>query len=147
MRVPIQRRRNRLEMNMTPMIDVVFLLIIFFLVSSHLAKQEVQAELDLPVAETGTKSQETETPRVTINIGAQDDDYAVRLGARPVTPQELRTRLARERETSGIDLEIRIRSDRSIPYRVIEPILLTCAQLGIWNVKFAVVRPEDAAGE
>ena len=42
---------------MTPMIDVVFLLIIFFLVSSHLARQETQMELDFarrptPVAMT-----------------------------------------------------------------------------------------------
>ncbi len=38
---------------MTPMIDVTFLLIIFFLVSSHLAKQENFLKLDLPTAAAG----------------------------------------------------------------------------------------------
>ena len=42
------------EINLTSLIDVVFLLIIFFLVSSHLAKQESQLELPLPVADSGT---------------------------------------------------------------------------------------------
>ena len=47
MRVPSNLRSGSLGFNMTPMIDVVFLLIIFFLVSSHLAKQEVQMPLPL----------------------------------------------------------------------------------------------------
>ncbi len=55
MRLPTQQHtdRGRLDVKMTPMIDIVFLLIIFFLVSSHLAKQEVQLDLDLPAAESG----------------------------------------------------------------------------------------------
>ncbi len=144
MRVPSSRRNRRLEMNMTPMIDVVFLLIIFFLVSSHLAKQEVQAEVSLPAAETGQEQRETETPRVTINVVAEADRYEVRLGALPVDNASLRARLQRAQSDAGGNLEIRIRSDRATPYEVIEPILVTCARLGIWNVKFAVVRPADA---
>ena len=143
MRVPVHRRRSRLEMNMTPMIDVVFLLIIFFLVSSHLAQQEVQAKLNLPAAATGSEQQETQTPRVTINIVPQGDRYTIKLGAMAVPMAELRRRIEHERMQAGEDLEVRIRADRTIPYEVIEPILVSCAKLGIWNVKFAVVRPED----
>ncbi len=53
MKVPTQLNSGEVDFNMTPMIDVVFLLIIFFLVSTHLAKQEAQLELPLPVAESG----------------------------------------------------------------------------------------------
>ena len=53
---------------MTPMIDVVFLLIIFFLVSSHLAKQEVQRDLPLPGADSGVDPAADESPRVIINV-------------------------------------------------------------------------------
>ncbi|MCA9180756.1 MAG: biopolymer transporter ExbD, partial [Planctomycetales bacterium] len=45
MRTPKLLAAGSASINMTPMIDVVFLLIIFFLVSSHLAKQENQVEL------------------------------------------------------------------------------------------------------
>jgi len=141
--VVARRRRTRLEMNMTPMIDVVFLLIIFFLVSSHLARQEVQAELDLPTAKTGADLQETATPRVTINIVPQLGAYSIRVGARPVDPAELRRRLGHELAAAGKDLEVRIRADRGTPYQIVEPILVTCAKLGIWNVKFAVIRPVE----
>ena len=53
---------------MTPMIDVVFLLIIFFLVSSHLAKQESQMDIDLPNAESGLESEPSTNPRIVINV-------------------------------------------------------------------------------
>ena len=47
MRLPKYQDRGSLEFNMTPMIDVTFQLIIFFLVSSHLAQQEIQVDVDL----------------------------------------------------------------------------------------------------
>jgi biopolymer transport protein ExbD len=144
MRAPVNRHRSRLEMNMTPMIDVVFLLIIFFLVSSHLAQQEVQADLDLPPAKTGTDDRLSESPRVTINIVPARGGHEVRLGALPVDQADLKRRLQHELAQAGDQLEVRIRSDRGTPYEVVEPILITCAKLGIWNVKFAVIRPEDA---
>ena len=51
------------EIDMTPMIDVVFQLLIFFLVASHLARQEVQLQLDLPDAGTGQRpTQDPVTP-------------------------------------------------------------------------------------
>ena len=53
MRTPNHTQDGGVHFNMTPMIDVVFLLIIFFLVSSHLAKQEVHLELPLPAADSG----------------------------------------------------------------------------------------------
>ena len=143
MRAPVVRRSTRLEMNMTPMIDVVFLLIIFFLVSSHLARQEVQAELDLPTATTGDDTRQTETPRVTINIVPQQGEFSVRFGALPVDTGEFRRRLQHELDKAGTDLEVRIRADRATPYEVVEPLLVSCATLGVWNVKFAVVPPEE----
>ena len=50
MRLPHNGQSRELSNNMTPMIDVVFLLIIFFLVSSHLARQESRVPLELPDA-------------------------------------------------------------------------------------------------
>ena len=53
--------------NMTPMIDVVFLLIIFFLVSSHMAKQEQNVQLDLPKAQSGL-ADVTDRDTLVVNI-------------------------------------------------------------------------------
>ena len=143
MRVPLSNRRHRLEMNMTPMIDVVFLLIIFFLVSSHLQKQEAHAELDLPTAETGAENTPTDTRTLTVNISSRQDNYQIAFGARIIPPSNLLSQLQSELKRAKGKIEVRIRVDRTAPYRVVEPILAGCAQLDIWNVQFAVIRPSD----
>jgi biopolymer transport protein ExbD len=140
MRVPEHARGSDLSFNMTPMIDVVFLLIIFFLVSSHLARQEVQMPLPLPTASSGERPIETAVRRVTINVLG---DGRLMFAGKPVEVEQLPERLVVARSESGDDLEIRIRSDRSVAYQHVEPILLACARTGIWNVAFAVYRPED----
>ena len=139
MRLPNIRQNASFEFNMTPMIDVVFLLIIFFLVSSHLAKQESQLDLPLPTAGSGEK-QETATRRLTLNVLR---DGELTLAGRQLQRQDLRARLLDAREQEPGELEVRIRSDREVPYGRIAPILRSCVRAGIWDVKFGVFRPED----
>ncbi|MCG8587564.1 MAG: biopolymer transporter ExbD [Pirellulales bacterium] len=137
MRIPQHSHRAGVHMNMTPMIDVVFLLIIFFLVSSHLAQQESQYRLDLPLAISGTAPDASGQRSVTINVLA---DGSVIVAGRVVDTAQLESRLAYETGRVGKDLEVRIRTDRSVAYEVVEPVMLACAKAGIWNVKFAVYR-------
>ncbi len=140
MRVPNLLRRGKVGFNMTPMIDVVFLLIIFFLVSSHLAQQENRMLLPLPTAASGTQAVDDRTPRIVINV--LRDGRLLLVGKR-LEPAELLERLKFEVNRLGKDLEIRIRSDRTVPYRFVEPIMLAAARAGVWNVTFAVYRPGD----
>ena len=140
MRLPLRTRDSRVGINMTPMIDVVFQLIIFFLVSSHLAKQEVQLQLPLPVAESGTADEESSTRRLTVNVLS---DGTLTLSGRTVTTAELPERLRAARSEVEGDIEVRVRSDRSVPYKRIAPVLLSCARAGVWNVTFGVYRAED----
>ena len=141
MRLPTRNYARQIEFNMTPLIDVVFLLIIFFLVSSHLARQETQLELELPTAASGDPDPDYSRPRVTINVRP---DGEVLLGNSSATPEEIARRLRYEREHTADELEVRIRGDRSVPYAVVEPILLACVDAGVWNVSFAVV--EETVG-
>ena len=138
MRLPTPHRRP-FGINMTPMIDVVFLLIIFFLVSSHLARQETQLELALPTAESGQEIVESQKPRATVNVLA---DGTLLLGSAEVDSAELESRLRDERERAGRELEIRIRGDRTVAYEHVAPVLLAAARAAVWNVSIAVIREE-----
>lgn len=137
MRPPVIARPRRLGFNMTPMIDVVFLLIIFFLVSSHLARQESQIPLPLPVAASGEDEAAEAAPRVTISV---DEAGQLFLGGQVITDAMLEVRLAAARAELGENMEVRIRSSRQTPYRDVEPIMLACTGTGIWNVTWAVYR-------
>ena len=141
MHIPSHNRTRGLGFNMTPMIDVVFLLIIFFLVSSHLARQEAQLPLPLPEANSGQLPPEDTAPRVTLNVLA---DGRVMLAGRVVQEDDLQRRLTYEIGRSGEGLEVRVRSDRNVEYRYMEPILTACARAGIWNVKFAVYQSGES---
>ncbi len=145
MRVPNNLSRGSLGFNMTPMIDVVFLLIIFFLVSSHLAKQEVELELDLPEAGSGQRPGEDDIRRVVVNVLPEQDAAArIVVGGRQIAPEELARLIGFESRRRGPDgqlepLEVRIRADRKVPYRMVEPIMVACAREGVWRVTFSVV--------
>ncbi|MEE8451455.1 MAG: biopolymer transporter ExbD [Thermoguttaceae bacterium] len=140
MRVPNNLSRGSLGFNMTPMIDVVFLLIIFFLVSSHLAKQEVELELDLPEAGSGQRPGEDDIRRVVVNVLPEKDAAArIVVGGRQVTTEELARLIGFESRRSERHLEVRIRADRTVPYRMVEPIMVACAREGVWRVTFSVV--------
>jgi biopolymer transport protein ExbD len=110
-------------------------------VSSHLARQEVQLEMELPTAGSGHDAVDETLRRVTVNIAA-DGRYL--LGSQPVDRQQLAQAIEFESTQHGRELEIRIRCDRQVPYPMVEPVLLDCATHGVWRVSFAVTRRADA---
>jgi len=130
---------------MTPMIDVVFLLIIFFLISSHLTRQEQQVKLTLPVAKTGAHPAQLSNPRLIINLLP---DGRMLVQDVVVDAASIGTRIgsAHQRVSAAerANFEVRVRCSRQTPYEFIQPILNGCVQQGIWNVTFAVYAPEDA---
>lgn len=140
MRVPTTIGRSNIGINLTPMIDVVFQLIIFFLVSSHLVKQEAQMALPLPVADSGQEPADETGKRLTLNVLS---DGSLLLAGRHVQGEELASRLGDVAGQQSSPLEIRIRADRTVPYRFVDPVLTACARAGLWDVKFSVYRSED----
>jgi len=142
MQIPRYQPVRKLGFNMTPMIDVVFLLIIFFLVSSHLQKQETQQELDLPQAASADHDLDQELPRVTINV-LETGELVV--AGRPLSRAEVVPMLSAVRRDKGDDVQVRIRASRSAPWSMIEPVMLSCTKSGIWNVGFAVYRSENGS--
>jgi len=135
MRIPTRAVSADVGFNMTPMIDVVFQLIIFFLLSSHLAKQEKQLPLPLPAARSGLVEAADARPRLTVNVLA---DGTLLVANRPIRAEDLVGLLRERRAAHGEELEVRIRADRSVLYRRVEPVMVACVQAGIWNVAYAV---------
>lgn len=118
------------------MIDVTFLLIIFFLVSSHLGKQENNVRLELPIGQTGNDPSLTST-KVTTTIQILPNGVP-QIGTRSVKPDELLAMLvAKHAETPG-GLRIRIRTDRNVPYSEVAKVLSVCAKAGIADLVFSI---------
>lgn len=135
MKVPGGGRTTSVGFNVTSLIDIVFLLVIFFLVASHIARTEAVEPVNLPEA-TQFDDEDDPTPRrLVVTVKA---DGALDIAGQPVEFVEVEQRIISGHEDSGGQFEVRIRSDRDAPYEKIEPILLTCARFGVSKVGFAV---------
>ena len=139
MRAATSYRRTGGQVIMTPMIDVVFLLIIFFLVSSHLARQEVQMDLDLPKASQGESPAEDDARRIVVNVLSEG---RIQVGAKEMDVEAFAALIRYESRKADRQLEVRIRSDRKVPCRTVQPIMVACARSGVWKVTFAVISEE-----
>lgn len=116
------------------MIDVVFLLIIFFLVSSHLAKQENTIPLNLPIANSGIDETET-LHSVVVNV-MPDGTWSV---AGAAVDQAGLERILRTRSMAAAEpLQLKIRTDKLVTYDRLEPIMRAAATQGIGNIVFSV---------
>ena len=134
MKIPNQQNRPFTGANMTPMIDVVFLLIIFFLVSSHLARQENRLPVELPVA---SKHDPLNVDPVSVTITVNRDQQVL-VGGEIISRQDLDALLDEVAQRDGTAASIRIRTDGAVPYRLIEPILKSSALAGVLDIKLAV---------
>ena len=136
MKPPEQLKPQGGRLNLTPMIDVVFLLIIFFMVSYNMTQQDNAIAVDLPEAETGTLPQEQQTKQLTVSIPSPGTLY---IGTEPVVLERLRHIMTEARKDWGEETEIRIRTNKDVPQGEIKPILRMAAEIGIVHVSFAVM--------
>jgi len=136
-------RSRSLKFAITPMIDIVFLLIIFFLVSTHFVKSETLAEVDLPAA-SEAENEEVSSRRMTVTVLA-DGSYST--GNRPIKWTDLEAKLLSIEKPSEDEeeFEVRIRSDKQTPYKFVKRILEICAQAGITKISFTVIAEVEGA--
>ncbi|MDP7035759.1 MAG: biopolymer transporter ExbD [Planctomycetota bacterium] len=135
---------SSVDLNMTPMIDVVFLLIIFFMLILKIVSEEL-TPLDLPTA-VHANPDEAEEDRVIINLrrdGKIFVDGRVYDPTKPAGSEALKKKLAFEaqgaRGDDGIsERQILIRADRSTKYQHVEKILRLMVNKGIrmYRVQF-----------
>ncbi|MCY2974237.1 MAG: biopolymer transporter ExbD [Planctomycetota bacterium] len=136
MKLPAYRGSQGTSINMTPMIDVTFLLIIFFLVSSHIAKQDHRLPLDLPVSDTALGSQViADRPTTTVHV-LPDGSY--HLGSNPLPLATIIDAIGQRNANTPGGLRVRIRTDKSVAYEQVSPLLKACANLDIRDVVFSV---------
>ncbi|MBU2887425.1 biopolymer transporter ExbD [Gilvimarinus agarilyticus] len=137
------RRQSRDEdsINLTPLIDVVFLLLIFFMVSTTFTK-ETHLELDLPEA-VGAPAPEVSEP-LEIIISAEGG-YAI--NGQALVNNQSATLSAALSEVSGGDTEQRIiiTADAKAAHENVVRAMDTAGQLGFSNLSLTTRRPEGSA--
>jgi len=127
------------EVNLTPLIDVVFLLLIFFMVSTTF-EQQSRIQIELPEA-TPTPA-ETEDESLEIVIDAQGRYF---IGEQQVVNSELKTlKSAISKAVEGREpLTVIIRADASTPHQAVITALDAASQLGLTQISLATSAIEE----
>lgn len=101
------RRRSSLIPNLTPLIDIIFLLLVFFMLTSHFVKDEV-INIDLPDAESGEAIENIEQIEVIIT-----EQNEIKLNNQTVDIEQLEQML-RDKLKTRDEKVVRIRGDEEV---------------------------------
>ena len=124
------------DINMAPMIDMVFLLLIFFMVASHLTTLE-RIPVPLPVADKA-KVPEEARDRQLVTIRAMDDsgeDAEIYMNLQVVDLETFTSALG-NLYGSDNDLQVYLRADRRLKHKHIKAVMEACAGVGIVDIIF-----------
>jgi biopolymer transport protein ExbD len=124
-------------MQLAPLVDVLFLLLIFFIFSLAIARFETQMDVSVPAADSGTDDK-ANIGEIVVNVKS---DGSIVVQSQPLTQEELLRKLELIASTTP-DQAVILRGDVSTPYEKIVNVLDTVQKAGIWNVAFATKRPE-----
>jgi len=125
------QRRDEVSLDMTPLIDVVFLLLIFFMLTASFTQAQ-RLKVDLPKAEQGESSQD-QNKDWTIEIDAQGN-YA--LNGEALAPEQLESRL-RELPERAEETVVLIRADAKAEHQAVVQALNAAKAAGLLHIGLA----------
>jgi len=125
--------KEETKVQMAPMIDMVFLLIIFFMTASHLSASKSKM-LDIPVADRGVTPKDR-PDRWTVNITA---DGSIFSGQEPVDVEGLKLLVA-ERVKLDPGVKVYLRADKATPHKAVRSVMRAMAEAGVGDFIFGVL--------
>ncbi len=147
------------DLDMTPMIDVVFQLIIFFVVTLKTA-DSINPDIVLEYGKNGPqlKADEYKVPPVTVEVKRykRPSDFLRKAGAPTgrvvsingavMSLDQMRVILRNISKTRGTNFPLLIRADKDTPHEDVRAVMNVCNEIGIWQVSFlAMVKPGDSS--
>jgi len=135
------RSKDQPEINLTSLIDVVLLLLIFFMVSTSFVRE---AEINLRLPEASANAQ-SEAPANALEITVTEAG-AYLVNGRPLVNNERRTLRAAIERVLGEErnVPVYIRADANATHQAVVTAMDVAGQLGFVNVNIATVTPPDA---
>ena len=129
MAVQLKRTKALGSLSITPLIDVVFLLLIFFLVSSKLESEEPQLELNLPqVSEVMPASAQPQ--ELIVNIDREGQYF---IGGQFCQWEQVVQKLTRAHNNNPETQTVVIRADKSADWQNVAEVINLCSNIGIRN--------------
>ena len=161
------------EVNVTPLIDIIMCLIIFFMLVAKIGVTTGAKPMTLPESYLGKKIEdmsntltlnilpsETEAdlvaieadqatprkePQVTALVDGLDRDLPINIGEGASASHPLRETLVKYKKQFGEDFKVIIRAHAKLPFKMVEPVLIECANANAPNVNFTTKKNGEGA--
>ena len=150
-----KRRNDDCALDMTPMIDVVFQLIIFFVVTLKTAAT-VNPDIVLEYGRQGPKFEPDKlaTPPITIEVkryfrhtkffGGTLNRPVYSLSGAVLSVTDLKRLMKQTVARRGTNVTVLIRADKDAHHEDVRQAMNACTEAGIWNVSFLAVKKPAA---
>ena len=126
-----KKQEDEIGFQLAPMIDMTFLLLIFFMVTTKISKEQVNVEIKLPTAANASIPDDLSN-RDIISI---DKDGTYYIGQNPADKKELTAHL-KERFKVNPPLRLYVRADKNTPGKKIKELMRIASEAGAVNVIF-----------
>ena len=132
------------EFQIAPMIDILLVLLVFFMSISSTQVLQANEAVKLPVAKDAKTASETAEGRVIVNVlwTAINNVGSIEIGGQTYgSPADVQPALKAE-VTKNPNAQVLIRADKSVRYAYLRGLLKAAGDAGVSNVTFSVVNKE-----
>ena len=126
-----KKTEDEVGFQLAPMIDMTFLLLVFFMVTTKISKEQVKMEIKLPTASNAVIPSNL-TDRDIVSIDGEGNYFA---GQTQMTKKEL-TAYLKERFKNYPPLRLYVRADQNTPGKQIKELMKIASEAGALNVIF-----------
>ena len=128
---------------LAPMIDVVFLLLIFFVVTQKFILNEQDLEVKVPTADTTSEDPRAIDEMIINAREDKDGKLIVTIDRTQFTLEELQAQLSRQVRINKHQ-PVRIRGDADMRWQKVADVISTCTKAGVYNVSFSKQMPQTS---
>ncbi len=134
---------EELSMDMSPMIDLVFLLLIFFMVSSHMIITKIDPEVRPPIADSAQVAQNNEG-RIVVNIYQDGSFHGPDVNEEPFANADAVSEYVdaerQKNDEARIQSRLHLRADKEVPTRYIKEVVKAAADALVVDVIFGTYK-------
>lgn len=123
--------------NMTPMIDIVFQMIIFFVLTVEMERDALDERIRLAMSPHGPAVEKKDPRTVTIDVTGRG---RLSIGRVPVSPEQLYAIMRRTVGDYGQTTPVVIRGDVDVEHENIKQAMDICTRAGLYRISFAAIK-------
>jgi biopolymer transport protein ExbD len=125
------------QLDMTPMIDVVFQLIIFFITTVDMESKALDTKVRMAMSPNGPVEDVKDPRTVVVDV---DSDGAISIMKTRLSEGQLLNILNKARNSSGQSTPVVIRGDLAAKHEQVKRVMDICGKAGLWKIRFAALK-------